>query len=119
MSAMRDYEGRRGACSPDVGLGIGAIDGRLAPGVPAFTPSCSPPGVGLAVRFPARETASGPAHAARQLADSMIVAYEQGQKSRNERMQTVAERFAQDGILLDEPFLNAGSIDEYQLEMNA
>ena len=108
----RDYEAVA-ALLPDV---YRAIDGRLRPGVPAFTKLLAP-GVGLA-EDPGQGDSFGQ-HRCRLLADSMIVAYEQGQKSRNERMQTVAERFAQDGILLDEPFLNAGSIDEYQLEMNA
>lgn len=47
------------------------------------------------------------------LAEGMIRAHEQGKKSAKERLQAVADRFAEDGISLEAPFLNPGSSDDY------
>jgi len=43
----------------------------------------------------------------------MVRAHEQGKKSVKERLQAVADRFAEDGIGLETPFLNPGSSDDY------
>ena len=77
---------------------------------PVFTKSLAP-GVGLAEE-PGQEFSFGE-HRCRLLADGIIRAYEQQKKSLHERLQIVAERFAEDGIDLEMPFLNPGSADDY------
>src|SRR5438067_1073760 len=47
----------------------------------------------------------------------IIRAYEQRKKSLEERVQVVEERFAEDGVDLDRPFLNPGSIDSYRFRL--
>ncbi len=79
-------------------------------GTPVFTKRLAP-GVGLA-EDPGQDVSFGE-HRCRLLADGIIRAYEQGKKSLEARFQAVAERFAEDNIDLEEPFLNPGSSDEY------
>ena len=84
--------------------------GSLRSGTPVFT-KCLAPGLGLA-EDPGQGDSFGQ-HRCRLLADGMILAFEQGRKSSDARMRTVADRFARDGIRLEQPFLNAGSTDDY------
>jgi hypothetical protein len=80
---------------------------------PVFTKSLAP-GVGLAEE-PGQDSSFGE-HRCRLLADGILRAYEQRKKSLNERLRIVAERFAEDGIDLEMPFLNPGSADDYHFE---
>ena len=52
------------------------------------------------------------------LAEGLVSAYEQGEKSPDRRMAVIESRFAKDGISLDRPFLNPGSEDVYQFSRN-
>jgi hypothetical protein len=86
---------------------------HLKQGTPVFTKSLAP-GVGLA-EDPGKDSSFGE-HRCRLLADGIIRAYEQGKKSLDERFQVVAERFAEDSIDLEKPFLNPGSSDDYRFD---
>lgn len=85
----------------------------LRPGVPALTKPLAP-GLGLA-EDPGTEDSFG-MHRCGLLADALIRAHEQRKRSVESRLSVVAERFAEAGISLDEPFLNAGSRDEYSFQ---
>jgi hypothetical protein len=54
-------------------------------------------------------------HRCRLLADGLIRAYEKGDRFREERIQSVINRFDEDKINLDKPFLNSSSNDYYDL----
>lgn len=54
-------------------------------------------------------------HRCRLLADGLIRAYEKGDRFREERIQSVINRFDEDKIKLDKPFLNSSSNDYYDL----
>lgn len=92
-----------------------AVSIHLKQRTPVFTKSLAP-GVGLA-EDPGQEFSFGE-HRCRLLADGIIRAYEQGKKSLEERFQVVAERFAEDGIDLEKPFLNPGSSDDYHFQLH-
>jgi hypothetical protein len=95
-----------GGIYPEVGF-------SLRQGIPTFTKPLAA-GVGLA-EDPAQGESFG-MHRCGLLADGMIRAHEQGKKSVRERLRVVEDRFAEDGIGLDKPFLNSGSRDDYNLE---
>ena len=83
---------------------------HLKPGSPIFTKPLAW-GVGVA-----EDPGSGESfgqHRCRLVADAVIRAYEQGKKSLDERLQVLADRFAEENINLSEPFLNPGSRDDY------
>jgi hypothetical protein len=80
---------------------------------PVFTKVLAP-GVGLA-EDPIQELSFGE-HRCGLLADGIIRAFEQGKKSLQERFQVIVERFAEDGIDLEKPFLNPGSRDNYNFQ---
>jgi hypothetical protein len=82
---------------------------------PAFTKPLAP-GVGLA-EDPGHRGESFGLHRCQLLAEGMVLAHEQGKKSISERMQTVADRFAEHGISLETPFLNPGSSDDYSFQL--
>jgi type 2 lantibiotic biosynthesis protein LanM len=86
------------------------ISVHLKQRTPAFTKALAP-GVGLAEE-PGQDSSFGE-HRCRLLADGIIRAHEQRKKSLNERIRIVVERFAEDGIDLEMPFLNPGSADDY------
>lgn len=86
------------------------IVAHLKPGTPVFTKPLAW-GVGLA-EDPGLGESFGQ-NRCRLVADAVIRAYEQGKQSLDERLQVVADRFAEDGISLTEPFLNPGSKDDY------
>ena len=76
--------------------------------VPAFTLQVAA-GIGLA-EDPKLPESFG-LHRCRLLADGILEAHARGAKSLKERLQIVEARFLQDGISLDQPFLNPGSRD--------
>jgi lantibiotic modifying enzyme len=84
---------------------------HLRPGTPVFTKPLAP-GVGLA-EDPGGGESFG-RNRCHLLADGLIIASEQGKKALGLRLQTVADRFAGEGINLAEPFLNPGSVDDYE-----
>jgi len=84
----------------------------LKPGTPVFTKPLAL-GLGLA-EDPAQGEGSFGLHRCRLLAEGMIRAYEQGKKSIDERLQAVIDRFAEEAISLEKPFLNPGSCDNYE-----
>jgi hypothetical protein len=83
---------------------------NLKKGVPALTKPLAQ-GVGLA-EDPGRGRSFG-LHRCRLLADGMIRAYEHGKKLVCERLKVVEDRFAEDGISLERPYLRSGSNDDY------
>jgi hypothetical protein len=80
---------------------------------PVFTKQLAP-GVGLA-EDPVQRESFGQ-HRCGLLADGMIRAYERGKRSLQDRLAVVIERFAEDGISLETPFLNPGSDDDYAFQ---
>lgn len=78
--------------------------------IPALTKPLAP-GVGLA-EDPGQGESFG-LHRCQLLAEGMALAHERGKRSVKERLQVVTERFAEDGISLQTPFLNPGSADDY------
>jgi hypothetical protein len=85
----------------------------LRQGTPVFTKTLVA-GVGLA-EDPGQGESFG-MHRCRLLADGLIRAYEQGKRSFDERLQVVVERFTEEGISLEKPFLNPGSSDSYKFQ---
>lgn len=51
----------------------------------------------------------------RMLAQGLYNAYAQGRTSVGERLEAVAQEFTKNGVSLDQPYLNAGSRDEFEL----
>ena len=88
------------------------VMGDLKPGNPALTKRLAS-GVGLA-EDPGFGASFG-MNRCRLLADGVIRAYEKGKKSPSARLEVVAERFAEEGISLNLPFMNPGSKDDYDL----
>ena len=86
------------------------IAANLRQAIPAFTRPLTF-GVGLA-EDPGQGDSFG-SHRCQILAEGMLRAYEQRRKLANERLQIVEDHFAEHGIDLDKPFLNAGSCDIY------
>ncbi len=83
------------------------VGGYLKPLTPVFTRTLAP-GLGFA-EDPGEEESFGQ-HRCRLLADAMVRGYERGAASIAERLQVAIERFTEDGISLEEPYLNRGSI---------
>ena len=79
----------------------------LKPSTPALTKRLWP-GVGFA-EDPGADESFGQ-HRCGLLADGLIRAYEEGAASVDARFAVVAEHFAANGIRLDEPYLNPGSV---------
>ncbi len=53
----------------------------------------------------------------RLLADGMIRAYEEQRKTVKEKLQTVVDRFTEEGINVEKPYLNYNSIDSYEFDL--
>lgn len=91
---------------------LGHIYSEVAPylkaSTPAFTKNLAP-GLGFA-EDPGQDESFGQQRC-RLLADGMIRAYERGARSLDERLHVVVDRFAEDGIRMDKPYLNSGSSD--------
>jgi hypothetical protein len=89
------------------------LSAGLRQGTPAFTKRLA---AGLGVAENPVQAESFGEHRCRILAEGMIRAYEQGKRSLTERMQVVEDCFLEAGVSLDQPFLNTGSADDYDLE---
>ncbi len=87
------------------------IASHLKPAVPAFTKRLAD-GIGIAENV--GDGDSFGLHRCRLLADGLIRAYERNITSTDERLRVVKERFSEDGISLDAPYLSAGSNDDYE-----
>jgi HopA1 effector protein family len=88
------------------------LAGGLRRATPAFAKPLAP---GLAVAEDPGTGDSFGMHRARLLAEGIVDAHEQGRGDGADAIDTVAARFAQDGIDLDAPYLNPGSTDRYVL----
>jgi hypothetical protein len=88
----------------------GEIASGLRPSVPAFVKQLAP-GLGFA-EDPGGWQSFGE-HRCRLLADALVSAFEADAHTVPDRVATVVDRFAQEGIDLDAPFLNSGSTDRY------
>lgn len=84
------------------------------PKVPALTKPLAP-GLGLA-EDPGSQLGSFGTYRCRLLAEGLIQAHRSGRRSLSERLAVVEGRFAQDGLSLERPFLNSGSLDVYDGE---
>jgi HopA1 effector protein family len=85
---------------------------HLRPRIPAFTLELAP-GVGLA-----EDTGDGESFGERRcavLADGIIRAHERGIVHAAARVETVAARFAEDGVLIDAPYLQPSLDDRHVL----
>lgn len=83
----------------------------LQPDSPLFTQQLAP-GLGLA-EDPGTGESFG-MHRCRLVAEGLWNAYIQGWQTEPVRLQEVTKRFAQEGMTLERPYLNPGSIDQYQ-----
>ncbi len=88
------------------------VAGDIRPAVPVFTKRMAP-GLGLA-EDPGQGESFG-LHRCGLLAEGMVRTREQGRGSRQDGLEGVESAFAEEGITLDEPFLNPGSVDDYVL----
>lgn len=87
------------------------IVAHLGPKTPAFTKTVAK-GLGFAEDPPG--TDSFGQNRCRILAEGIVRAYERGDKKIHDRMETVENCFTENGIDLDRPYLNSGSVDEFQ-----
>lgn len=86
--------------------------GELDHAIPAFTKPLAP---GLAVaENPGDDTSFG-WHRCELVANALVEAYEHGARTVDERLAHVAQRFANEGLSLEAPYLNPGSSDRYEL----
>jgi len=89
-----------------------AIAGHLRAGTPALT---KPLGEGLAVAEDPSNGDSFGMHRCRLLAEGAVRAFELGLESTEEQLGLVERCFEAQGLAFDRPYLNAGSVDEYEL----
>ncbi|MBE5096794.1 lanthionine synthetase LanC family protein [Bacillus thuringiensis] len=80
---------------------------------PVFTKVLAP-GMGAA-EDPGQGESFG-SHRCRILADGLIQAYEQGRKSIDEKLQVIVERFVEEKLCLEKPYLNPFSIERYHFQ---
>jgi hypothetical protein len=78
--------------------------------VPAMTKRIAH-GVGLA-EDPGDGTSFG-LHRCGLIAEAAVSAFEKGCRSQDQRMSAIEQRFAEEGLRLESPYLNAGSTDTY------
>ncbi len=83
----------------------------MKPATPVFTKRLAP-GLALAEE-PARSADSFGTHRCGLLAEAIIRAYEQKTEAIQDRMEVLAACFGEEGLSLRTPFLNAGSVDDY------
>jgi hypothetical protein len=85
----------------------------LKPSVPALTKPLEP---GLAVaEDPGEQAVSFGMSRCSLLAEAIVEAAEHGLERPEQRLAVAEQRFARDGISLDAPYLNPGSVDRYAL----
>lgn len=88
----------------------GAVAGGLKRPVPALTLRLAP-GVGFAEEPPSGDSFGQ--HRCRLLADGIVRGWERGAATVAERLAVVIECFAEAGIDIERPYLNPGSVDDY------
>lgn len=101
-SARRSLASVAAACAP-----------HLRPGVPAFTKALAP-GTAVAEHQPELGASFGTGRC-RLVAQAAVEASELGEAGLDERLETVARRFAGHGLDIDRPFLAASSATRYAL----
>jgi HopA1 effector protein family/Lanthionine synthetase C-like protein len=82
----------------------------LKPMTPVFAKRLAP---GLALAEDPGAGASFGLHRCRLVAEGILCAHERRVRKVDDRVQAVADRFTQEGLSLDRPYLNAGSPDDY------
>jgi hypothetical protein len=92
-----------------------AVASQLGPRVPAFTRRLAG-GVGLA-EDPGGSWSFGQSRC-HAVADGLVRAHEQGATSAGERIEAVRATLTEQGLDPDAPYLNPGSADEYDLEID-
>jgi hypothetical protein len=102
-----------GAVAAVVAKVYGKVASGLKPATPALTKPLAP-GLGLA-EDPGDQSVSFGMSRCRLLAEAIVTAAERGWQEPAQRLAAVEERLAADGLLLDAPYLNAGSADTYEL----
>jgi hypothetical protein len=88
------------------------LEGTLLPEVPLFTKELRA-GVGLA-----EEPGNGESfgmHRTRLLAEGIVDGWKQGAATTNDYFDSVSKRFQLNGLRIDAPHLNAGSVDRYDV----
>ncbi len=85
---------------------------HLRPGTPALTKPLAG-GLGVAEGPPGAESFG--MHRCGLLADAAVRAFELGLHTTPERLTLVEQHFDEQGIDFDHPYLNAGSVDDYEL----
>lgn len=90
------------------------VAGDLRELVPALTKRIAR-GVGVAEN-PAGTESFG-LHRCRLLAEAVVLAFERGARTADDRLSLVRERFAEEGIDIARPYLNPGSSDRYDLSV--
>ena len=88
-----------------------ALETSLRPGTPALTKRLAA-GVGIAESPPSG--LSFGLTRSRAMAEGMLRAYEAGKTSIEDRLQSVEECFIEDGFDFESPYLNLGSLDQFE-----
>lgn len=91
----------------------GAVASLLKAATPALTKELAP-GLALA-EDPSGQLLSFGMSRCQLLAEAIVRAAELGLRAPEQRLLAAEERFAQDGISLEAPYLNPGSVDHYEL----
>ncbi len=89
-----------------------AVAGHLRAGTPALT---KPLGEGLGVAEDPGDGDSFGMSRCRLLAEAAVRAFELGLESTQEQLPLVEQCFEAQGLAFERPYLNAGSVDEYEL----
>lgn len=88
------------------------VGSELKPDTPALTHKLAP-GLGLA-EDPGDDAVSFGMSRCAMIAEAIVHAAEQGARDPAARLEVVRGRFAQDGLALEAPYLNAGSPNDYE-----
>jgi hypothetical protein len=92
------------------------IASQLQHGIPVFTKFLAP-SLALAENPPGSDSFG--MHRCRLMADGLVRAHERRQRSLAPRYQAVLERFGEEGISLERPYLNPRSSDQYTFSCRA
>ncbi len=93
------------ALIPDIVVGSGASLGKE---IPMFTKWIMP-GVGMAEEVSDEESFG--MHRSRLVAEALVYAWTCGHQDQEQKMEAIAQSFAEKGICLEQPYLNPQSID--------